>query len=846
MGEVYLARDPSLGRTVAVKLLPTAFAGDPDRLRRFEQEARTSAALNHPRILAIHDVGRAGDQPFIVMEYVRGETLGAYMKRGRLPLARALEIGIEIANALAAAHGARIVHRDLKPANIMITGDGHVKVLDFGLAKFLYTDTSVPTVHGSAPEQTVSGQVLGTPGYMSPEQLLGDRVDARTDIFTLGVILFELVTGQRPYGDVFDLLSSSGSEAPIRTAREVDVAVAPEVSDVIARAMAKKPADRFQTAGELETALQRLLLDGPSFAGVSQSNARTQATAGRKRWRLWRYAALLMAGSIAIGTAVMPLAKRMGMSDAVPAERPVIAVLPFDNLTGDPSKGYIGAGIAVALQTALAQFSSVTVVSHANMLDAGVSTLPVVEIGRSLGATMLVRGSIQQSGDLLRADVTLVTLDGTGVYSGVARARQDDLFSLQNELAELLLTALRIRLTPAERRDLARPPTEDQEALKAYWHGLELLDRPDDADFEAAVAQFAKATQRDREFSLAFAALGEAYRRRSVKTNDAALMDKAEEFVTEALRHDSAPEVRLSLARVYRSTGRPALAVNEVKTVLADQPENDDAHRLLGELLAKAGQPKEALEALRKAADIRPNYWLNQEVLGLFFYGNGQLREAIGAFTRLADLKPKDALPFQQLGTVYFRQGDLVRARENFEKSISLRPNAESYANLGTIAYYEDRYEDAVRDYEQAARMEPTIAAHQGNLGDAYQKLRRGADARAAYREAIKRGEQALEINPNDVTTASRLGVYYAKVDERKEAERHANSAARANPTDPDVLYLRAVTLALIGQRDAAMQQLLDAIERGYAAQLALEDDDLRSLRSLSAFQALATAAKSR
>jgi serine/threonine-protein kinase len=850
MGEVYLARDPSLGRTVAIKLLPTIFASDPDRLRRFEQEARTSAALNHPRILAIHDVGRAGDQPYIVMEYVRGETLGAYMKRGRLPLARALEIGVEIANALSAAHGARIVHRDLKPANIMITGDGHVKVLDFGLAKFLWTDTAASTLPSSAREQTASGQVLGTPGYMSPEQLLGDRVDARTDIFTLGVILFELVTGQRPYGDVFDLLSATGSGTSIRTAREVDVAVAPEVSEVIARAMAKSPADRYQTAAELETALQRLLVDQRAPTSVPRPSLVTWVTARKNRRRLWQYAAMLLAGSLAIGVGVKELADEPGTTRAVPADRPIIVVLPLENVTGVPSKNYIGVGVADALTTSLGNFSSVTVVPRTNMVEADVSSLPVLEIGRTLGATMIVRGSIQQAGDQIRADVSLVTIDGSKEpWFGSAMARQDDLFSLHNQLADLLLAALRIRYSPVERRNLERPPTEDRQALEAYWHGLELLDEPDDADFEEAVAQFTKAIERDPEFPLAFAARGEAYRRRSVRTtNSASMMEQAEKDVTEALRLDEEqPEVRLSLARVYRSTGRSGRAVNEIKRVLADQPDNDDAHRLLGGLLAKEGQPEEALLALRTAAQIRPNYWPNQEALGIFFYGNGQLPEAIEAFTRLAKLKPRDATPFQQLGAMHLARFELALARQNFEKSNALRPNAKSHSGLGTVAYYDQRYNDAIREYELAARMEPTIAGHHGNLGDAYQKRGRKSEAIAAYRAAIKAGEQSLEINSNDATTAARVGVYYAKVGDRKDAERHANSAARMNPTDPDVLYLKAVTLALLGQREEAMQQLSEAIRRGYAVDLALRDDDLAAnLRSLPAFQQLVTAAKSR
>ena len=837
MGEVYLARDPLLGRTVAIKLLPTAFAGDPDRLRRFQQEAQTSAALNHPRIMAIHDVGQAGDQPFIVMEYVRGETLAAYLRHGRASLARALEIGIEIADALAAAHSARIVHRDLKPANIMVTGDGHIKVLDFGLAKFLWTDTSAPTLAGNARADTSVGHVLGTPGYMSPEQLFGDRVDERTDIYTLGVILFELVTGQRPYRDIFDLLRGDDPTKPIRTAHEVDETIAPEISVTIARAMARKPEDRFQTAGELEAELQRLLLE------ESVSHSRTLHPPVVDRRRLLRYAPWLLVALVAVGAVAVPLVNRPGVATTAPAERPVIAVLPLENLSGDESKAYLGVGIADTLTTFLDRLSSVSVVSRWNLLEEGAATKrPLKDVARNLGVTMLVRGSVQTVGDIVYVNVRLESLDGELVWSGNEQAGHEQLILLQNRLADSLITNLRVTVTAADRQKLARPQTQNTEALETYWRGVELLG-PDNADFDAAVAHFKKATTLDPGYSLAFATLGETYRRRAVRTNDGAMMELAIAAVDEALRLDQEqPEVRLSRAAVLRSTGRPAAALHEVERVLADQPDNYNAHRLHGQLLAKEGRTNEALSALQTAADLAPNYWPNQEQLGLFFYSNGRLQEAIDAFTRLTKLKP-DALPFQQLGAMYLNQGNFARARENFDRSNNVKPNAESFANLGTIAFYEQKYDDALGAYESAMKLEPNIAVHRGNLGDVYRKLGRPSDARAAYLKAIDLGEQWLNANPNDATTVSRLGVYYMKVGSRKQAAQYADRAARTSPTDPDVLYLRAVVLALLGEQpDVAVKQLSEAVEQGYALHFVLRDDDVASLRSLPAFQRLAAA----
>ena len=532
MGEVYLARDPLLSRTVAIKLLPTAFADDPDRLRRFEQEAQATAALNHPRILAVHDVGRIGDQPFIVMEYVRGETLAAYIKRNRPSLRRSLEIGIEIASALDAAHRARIVHRDLKPANVMLTGDGHVKVLDFGLAKFLLHDTSAPTTHGVTPrEETITGQLLGTPPYMSPEQLLGDQVDQRTDIYTLGVILFELVAGQRPHeGDILELLRNAALTTPVRTVRDVDSSVPPEISEAIARCMARNPANRFQRAGEVEAELQRLLAEDPRSSQVRYSSGGSQSGARVEKRRIYRFAAWLLAGALAIGAvAAIPFVNDLLTTDAAPNESPVIAVLPFENATGEASNSHLGRGIAYSLTTSLDRLPSISVVSLSNMLEDGALDRSPREIARDFGATLVVLGGIQESGGRLRIDARLEAPGGgRPIWSGYAQGNRDELFTMQKQLAEALLSALSVSVTEEDRRRLARPPTKNDDALRAYWQGLALLDRPDDEDFEAAIKSLRLATTLDPGFSRAFAAIGEAHRVRSITRNDAAMMDEAE------------------------------------------------------------------------------------------------------------------------------------------------------------------------------------------------------------------------------------------------------------------------------------------------------------------------------
>jgi Flp pilus assembly protein TadD len=335
--------------------------------------------------------------------------------------------------------------------------------------------------------------------------------------------------------------------------------------------------------------------------------------------------------------------------------------------------------------------------------------------------------------------------------------------------------------------------------------------------------------------------MGNAYQMKSLATNDRSLMSLATAQVTEALHIDpDLPEVRLSLANLHRATGRNGIAVQELRRVLADHPSNDDAHRMLGNILAgEEGQSEEALDELQRAVALRPQYWRNVSDLGLFYLRNGKLDAAIATITRLTALKPDDDVPYQQLGAAYLTKGDKARARQNFERSIALKQNYGSYSNLGTILYSEGKYFEAAQAYGEAIRLSPKRASLYRNLGDAYAKLNRTADAKMAYETAVQMAEDALTLNPNDGVTRAQLGVYQAKLSLRADAERNVNAAATLNPTSPQVLYRRAVVLTLNGKLDDGLKQLREAISRGYSKQVALEDDDLSSLRALPAFQTL-------
>ena len=829
MGDVFLAEDTRLRRLVAIKALREAGPPSREGRARLLREARAAAALNHPNIAAIYDIiestGDPATPPHIVMEYVEGETLSDRLRGGRVPAGDALRIAREVAEALADAHSRGIVHRDLKPANLRLNKENRVKVLDFGLAQRISMPADTSTMTADNLLSSGAPRSAGTPGYMSPEQLLGRPIGPPSDIFSLGIVLFEMLTGARPFpGDDFATAAEATLMRPVPRAAQIVPELSPGVDALVMRMLNMEAAKR-PTAAEVLAELD----------GLSPASQRTLAPLARSR----RSAVIGASAAIAIVLTVGIAWWRTVRS--VPTGRQVIAVLPFANLSGDASKDYLGVGISDALNTSLSRFAGVSVVSRSTVEDAGALKMTdVAKIASSVGATMVIQGSVRPSGDRLQVNANLMTADGKVVWSGDTDAIASDSLAAENRLAGSLIDALRISASSEERQRMAKPPTDNRAALEAYWRGLAELDRvsgnPGYPD--GAIAGFQQAITLDPGFAFAHAALGEAYRRKSVAANDRLLMDKATAEISEALRIDpSQAEVRLSLASLYHATGRDGAAVDELRRVLAARPSNDDAHRVLGDILASEGRPQEALDELQRAVSLRPSFWHNVDSLALFYLRSGKLDEAIAAFTRLTGLKPDDDAPYQQLGAAYQSKGDKVRARQNYEKSIALRPNPNSLTNLGMLLYAEGRYDDAGRRFSEAIRLSPKRPTYWRNLADTYAKLNRPADATAAYEKAVQLTEEALAVNPSDAVRLSQLGVYEAKLGRTGDAERHASAATRLNPSSPDVLYRRAVVLALNGQHDVAIRQLSEAISRGYSRQLALEDDDLARLRSLPAFR---------
>lgn len=840
MGKVYKARDRELDRTVAIKVLRPDLMTDPQALQRFKHELLLASSISHPNILRIHDLGEYNSVKFISMAYVDGGDLTQLLrKEGRLPIERVLNIMRQLAAALGAAHGVNVVHRDLKPQNILMGSEDHVYVTDFGIAKTLESDrTSV----------TRTGAVLGTPLYMSPEQVEGKPVDHRSDLYTYGLIFYEMLTGVLPFsGDTtFQLMYQRVHQLPKRP--ELVIPELPSyLSRICLKCLEKDPANRYQTASEILVDLE--FKHAPTHTRTLQI---TLPVMPKKIWLLSASAGVvLLAGLLAIPQVRGFLFhhKSAEVSSGIPSldRGKFVAVLPM-RVLGDPtSLAYVADGLVEALSAKLFQLhdmhtASVSEVQKAFPGSASPAPPALNEVARHLGVNLVVSGTIQGSGDKLRIVANLDDAVGgrrvwTQEFSGV----KGDLLTLEDQIYAGVVEALALKPTSEESARATPHPTENIEAYDLYLKGRSAMRGQQDVkNIQSAVGLYEQALKKDPNFALAYAGVADASLIMYHEKKDSFWSQKALAAAQQAERlNDHLPEVHFSLGNVYTASGKGAEAVSELKRALQLAPNSDDGYRGLGKAYLALGQKDLALQAYQKAIDLNPYYWVNYNYAGQAYSGLGEYDKALAAFQRIIELEPDNSFGYLNTGMVYFQQGKYDQCIPFFQKSLQIQPHFMAYSNLGTAFFFLKRYAESVPMFEKAVEMNQNDSMMMGNLADAYRWSNQLDKANSTYDRAIALAFKQLQVNPRDATVLDGLGLSYAKKGDAVQALDFMRRARAVNPDDVSLIYDQAEVFAITGRSAEAVKSLREALQKGIALQQVQSDPEFTTLQVLPEFQKL-------
>jgi eukaryotic-like serine/threonine-protein kinase len=639
MGEVYLAEDTKLRRKVAIKTLSADLTKNEDRLHRFEQEAQAASGLNHPNILTIHEIGSQDGRHFIATEFIEGETLRQRLARSHLTIHEVLDISVQVASALVAAHSAGIIHRDIKPENLMLRPDGYVKVLDFGLAKLTErqastTDTEAPTV---ARVDTNPGTVMGTLSYMSPEQARGKAVDPRSDVFSLGVVVYEMIAGRAPFegetpSDVISFILQVEPPPLTRVAPDVPS----ELERIVTKALAKDKEERYQTVKDMLIDLKRLkhlhevdaeiersispeatkrpsggAVGIESVSGSGEVAARTTSSAEYIITEIRRHkrgaAAVLILTLVVIAALAYVLYFVEGKK-AIDS----IAVLPLVNVGADPNTEYLSDGIAESISNSLSQLTNLKVMSRSSVFSFKGREITAHEVGEKLGVRAVLTGRVAQRGESLTISLQLEDArDNSLVWGQQYNRKLADVFALQEEIAREISQKLRLQLTGDERQQLARRPTENLKAFQYYMQGRSYTQRRTREDLLTAVRYCERAIDEDRNYALAYAGLADAYGNLGIRGYIAPpeARRKAEDAARQSLALDenlAEAHVALGQAYTYFTPSNFSLGDRELRRAVALSPSLALAHFYLGVSLVRQGRLDQGLEECMKARELDP------------------------------------------------------------------------------------------------------------------------------------------------------------------------------------------------------------------------------------------------
>ena len=854
MGVVYRALDVKLERTVALKFLPEHVASSSSDRERFLREARTASALDHPNIGVIHGLGETGGgRSFIVMAYYAGETLAGKLRNGPLPVADAVDVAIQMGEGLAAAHQGTVVHRDIKPSNVILTQHGVAKIVDFGLARLASTTGS-----------TLSINTSGTIGYMSPEQTIGKYVDQRTDIWSLGIVLAEMVTGKNPFSrdsaaaTIFAILNE-----PPQPMDEIPI----DLLRVIYRALSKEPATRYQSCREMVDELKEVRSHlGPATASPPASRPSSRSSspsslsaadlrkqieqASRPVWNTstttatWWHRWVLGVGVAAVVVAVLSFipAVRDRVAGLFGRQQDHIAVLPFENVGNDPANEEVSAGLMDSLASRLTNLESgkqsLWVVPTSEVRRQKISD--AASALRQLGATVAVEGSLRREGQTIHLTVNLVdTKNLRQIGSVTLEDRAGDFSSLEDEAVARVAKLMRVEMTPEMLRTTGGAVNAG--AYELYLKALGYTQRYDKpGNLDLAIAALNNAVKADPRFALGFAQLGEAYRLKYRLDKDTKWIDEALANCQKAQQlDDRLPVVYVTLGKIHRITGKYDLSLQEYQRALQLDARNADAIIGLALSYDSAGRTADAEAAFRKAIALRPDSWDGYNSFGAFLDDHKRYDEAVAQYRHAIELTPDNAALYLNLGAAYSDMGEKhhPEAEQALRKSLALEPSYPAYANLGYLYNEERKYAEAAAATEKALQLNDKEYVVWGNLAIAYEGLKDKEKAGKAWDRETAALEQVVRDTPRDASAQSTLGLLYAKKKLREKAIPRIQSALALSPDDSDVLENIGEAYEDLGDRAQALEYIEKSLQKGHALGDLKNVPDLQGLLSDPSFR---------